>query len=140
MNLNSLRFEGFWGTSREIYDLCDENGILLMVGWSCQWEWPDYLGLEMEVPEEDENIPINEGVDKYGVKITPEKNNCYRICSGISCCGCVTTPLFCLGGGQRCHAKPHWKRNTPRQWRGMTKAVRYWSCGDFTSELSGVTG
>jgi len=38
MNLNSLRFEGFWGNSQEIYDLCDENGIMLMVGWSCQWD------------------------------------------------------------------------------------------------------
>lgn len=70
MNLNSIRFEGFWGTSPEIYDLCDENGLLLMVGWSCQWEWPDYLGYKMDESAGDETVPINEGVDKYGVKIT----------------------------------------------------------------------
>ncbi|WP_291098142.1 MULTISPECIES: glycoside hydrolase family 2 protein [unclassified Flavobacterium] len=44
MNLNTLRFEGIWGTSQEIYDLCDKYGIMAMVGWSCQWEWIEYLG------------------------------------------------------------------------------------------------
>ena len=44
MNLNALRLEGFWGTSEALYDLCDWNGILLMVGWSCHWEWGNYLG------------------------------------------------------------------------------------------------
>ena len=38
MNLNTLRFEGIWGND-ELYDLCDEQGILLMVGWTCAWEW-----------------------------------------------------------------------------------------------------
>jgi len=44
MNLNALRLEGFWGTSQELYNLCDELGLLLMVGWSCHWEWENYLG------------------------------------------------------------------------------------------------
>lgn len=44
MNLNTLRFESIWGTSHEVYDLCDQYGILAMVGWSCQWEWDEYLG------------------------------------------------------------------------------------------------
>lgn len=44
MNLNTLRFETIWGTSQEVYDLCDKYGILAMVGWSCQWEWIEYLG------------------------------------------------------------------------------------------------
>ena len=44
MNLNTLRLEGFWGTSEELYNLCDANGILLMAGWSCHWEWEHYLG------------------------------------------------------------------------------------------------
>lgn len=75
MNMNSVRFEGFWGNSQHVYDLCDENGILLMVGFSCQWEWPDYLGLESEVAEEDSNLPINEGVDLYSVKLTPDEED-----------------------------------------------------------------
>jgi exo-1,4-beta-D-glucosaminidase len=44
MNLNTVRFENIWGTSQNIYDLCDRYGIMVMVGWSCQWEWDNYLG------------------------------------------------------------------------------------------------
>jgi exo-1,4-beta-D-glucosaminidase len=44
MGLNTIRFETVWGTDRNIYDLCDQYGILAMVGWSCQWEWENYLG------------------------------------------------------------------------------------------------
>jgi len=43
-NLNSLRLEGFWGTSPALYNLCDRLGLLLLAGWSCQWEWDSYLG------------------------------------------------------------------------------------------------
>jgi len=44
MNLNTIRLEGFWGSGQTLYDLADRYGILLMAGWSCQWEWEDYLG------------------------------------------------------------------------------------------------
>ena len=44
MNLNTIRLEGIWGSSQQLYDLADENGLLIMAGWSCQWEWQDYLG------------------------------------------------------------------------------------------------
>ena len=44
MNLNTLRLEGFWGTSEQLYNLCDAQGILLMAGWSCQWEWENLVG------------------------------------------------------------------------------------------------
>ena len=59
MNLNTIRLEGIWGSSQKLYDLCDRYGILLMVGWSCQWEWEDYLGK----PQESE---------MYGAAKTPE--------------------------------------------------------------------
>ena len=59
MNLNTIRMEGIWGSSQKIFDLCDRYGILLMVGWSCQWEWEDYLGK----PQESE---------MYGAAKTPE--------------------------------------------------------------------
>ncbi len=58
MNLNTIRLEGFWGSSQRLFDLADEHGILVMVGWSCQWEWEDYL----EGP-----------VDEYGGIDTPEE-------------------------------------------------------------------
>jgi len=44
MNLNCIRLEGFWGSSQKLYDLADKYGLLVMVGWSCQWEWENYLG------------------------------------------------------------------------------------------------
>lgn len=43
MNMNSIRCEGFWGKDETLYSLCDEYGILVMVGWSCHWEWEEYL-------------------------------------------------------------------------------------------------
>jgi len=42
--LNTIRMEGFWGHDQHLYDLCDEKGILLMAGFSCQWEWTEYFG------------------------------------------------------------------------------------------------
>jgi exo-1,4-beta-D-glucosaminidase len=44
MNLNCIRLEGFWGKDQTLYELCDQYGILMMVGWSCHWEHEDYLG------------------------------------------------------------------------------------------------
>ena len=44
MNMNTIRFEGFWGMDDDIYSLCDKYGLLAMVGFSCQWEWHDYIG------------------------------------------------------------------------------------------------
>lgn len=44
MNLNTIRLEGFWGRNQKIYDMADKNGILVMIGWSCQWEWEGYCG------------------------------------------------------------------------------------------------
>jgi exo-1,4-beta-D-glucosaminidase len=40
MNLNAIRLEGFWGRDETIYNTCDELGILIMIGYSAQWEWP----------------------------------------------------------------------------------------------------
>ncbi len=44
MNMNAIRFEEVWGTSQNIYDECDRQGILALVGWSCHWEWEVYTG------------------------------------------------------------------------------------------------
>lgn len=45
MNLNAVRFENFWGTSQNLYDLCDRKGLLAIAGWSCFWEWQVYSGV-----------------------------------------------------------------------------------------------
>jgi len=47
MNLNAIRVEGIWGTD-DLYRLCDENGLLMLVGWSCQWEWKNLIGSECD--------------------------------------------------------------------------------------------
>ncbi len=44
MNLNCIRLEGFWGRDKTIYEAADENGLLIMIGWSCHWEWEPYCG------------------------------------------------------------------------------------------------
>ncbi len=59
MNLNSIRMEGFWGSDEHLYNLCDEKGILVMVGFSCQWEWKGIFGGNYE--------------DKYGCIVTPDQ-------------------------------------------------------------------
>ncbi len=43
MHLNTIRLEGFWGNSQSLYSLCDSMGILIMAGWSCQWEWENLV-------------------------------------------------------------------------------------------------
>jgi exo-1,4-beta-D-glucosaminidase len=58
MNLNTIRMEGFWGNNEHLYNLCDEKGIFIMVGWSAHWEWDNYMGAP---------------ADDFGGIITPEQ-------------------------------------------------------------------
>lgn len=58
MNLNCIRLEGIWGKDHKLYDLCDEYGLLLMVGWSCHWEHEIHMG-----------IPVNE---RFGAVYKPK--------------------------------------------------------------------
>ncbi len=142
MNLNSLRFEGFWGTSQEIYDLCDENGLMLMVGWSCQWEWPDYLGLPMEVPAEGENIPINEGVDLYGVKLSPAEETLLSDMFRDQVLWLRNHPsIFVWAVGSDAMPKPSLEKRYDKTLNAYdpTRSLLV-SAGEFKSELSGPTG
>ena len=58
MGLNCIRFENIWGKDDYVYDLSDSLGILNLVGWSCQWEWPNHCGYP--------------SVGRYGCINTPE--------------------------------------------------------------------
>ncbi|MCL4538565.1 MAG: glycoside hydrolase family 2, partial [Bacteroidetes bacterium] len=58
MHLNAIRMEGFWGENSDIFNLCDQKGILIMAGISCQWEWKGLFGTEG---------------DQYGCIRTPEE-------------------------------------------------------------------
>lgn len=61
LNFNTIRLEGFWGNSQKMYDLCDQMGILVMVGWSCHWEWENYIG--KPVDEDYGAITSDEDID-----------------------------------------------------------------------------
>lgn len=61
LNLNTVRLEGFWGSSEKLYDLADRYGILVMAGFSCQWEWKGYL--EKDVDEEFGGVMSKEDMD-----------------------------------------------------------------------------
>lgn len=61
LNLNTVRLEGFWGSSEQLYDLADRYGILVMAGFSCQWEWKGYL--EKDVDEEFGGVMSKEDMD-----------------------------------------------------------------------------
>jgi len=45
MGLNGVRFENIWGRDDTVYDLCDELGLVSIIGFSCHWEWKSYCGL-----------------------------------------------------------------------------------------------
>jgi exo-1,4-beta-D-glucosaminidase len=142
MNMNSVRFEGFWGNNHHIYNLCDQNGILIMVGWSCQWEWPDYLGLELNIAEGDENLSIAEGTEIYGVKITEDEENLLSEYFRDQVKWLRNHPsIFCWAVGSDAMPKPSLEqkyRNTIDKY-DPTRSLLV-SAGEFESEISGPSG
>ncbi len=64
MNMNTVRLEGFWGSSQNLYDLCDKLGLFILVGWSCHWEWEDYFGAPCD--ERYGGITSKENIDLIG--------------------------------------------------------------------------
>lgn len=142
MNLNSLRLEGIWGNNHHLYDLCDENGILLMVGWSCQWEWPDYLGMELKIKPGDENLPINEGVDLYAVKLTPDEETLLANYLRDQVKWLRNHPsIFTWAGGSDAMPKPSLEKRYLQilQQYDPTRPFLI-SSGEFTSTLTGKSG
>ncbi len=142
MNMNSVRFEGIWGNNQHIFDLCDENGILMMVGWSCQWEWPDYLGLEMKVDAADANIPINEGVDKYSVRLTPKEEDLLTCYLKNQVIWLRNHPsIFTWAMGSDAFPKPELEKKYDKvlQKYDPTRPLLI-SAGKFTSTVSGPSG
>ena len=142
MNMNALRFEGVWGNNHHIYDLCDRNGILLMVGWSCQWEWPDYLGLELEIAEGDENLSIAEGTEIYGVKITEDEENLLSDYFRDQVKWLRNHPsIYCWAVGSDAMPKPSLEKKYHKTIESYdpTRSLLV-SAGEFESEISGPSG
>ena len=75
LNLNTVRLEGFWGSSEKLYDLADRYGLLVMVGFSCQWEWSHYLGKQTDenyggaVTKEDMDLLV-QYLQRSGIVVT----------------------------------------------------------------------
>lgn len=142
MHMNTLRFEGVWGNNHHIYDLCDRNGILLMVGWSCQWEWPDYLGLELEIAEGDENLSIAEGTEIYGVKITEDEENLLSDYFRDQVKWLRNHPsIYCWAVGSDAMPKPSLEKKYHKTIESFdpTRSLLV-SAGEFESEISGPSG
>ena len=143
MNMNALRFEGVWGNNHHIYDLCDQNGILLMVGWSCQWEWPDYLGLELILPEDDDpSMTIAEGTELYGVKLTQEEEQLFSDYLRDQVKWLRNHPsIYCWAVGSDAMPKPSLesKYHKTLEKYDNTRSLLI-SAGGFESELTGSSG
>ena len=143
MNMNSLRFEGFWGNSHHIYDLCDQNGILLMVGWSCQWEWPDYLGLPLIVSEDyDESMTIAESTELNGVKLTAAEEDLLNDYLKHQVKWLRNHPsIYCWAVGSDAMPKPRLETMYSQTLEKFddTRSLLI-SAGEFESELSGTSG
>lgn len=141
--MNSLRFEGVWGNNHHIYDLCDQNGILLMVGWSCQWEWPDYLGLDLIIAEDDDpSMTIAEGTEIYGVKLTEQEEELFSEYLKDQVKWLRNHPsIYCWAVGSDAMPKPSLEskyHNTLEQFDDTRSLLI--SAGGFESELTGSSG
>lgn len=143
MNMNSLRFEGFWGNNQHIYDLCDQNGIMLMVGWSCQWEWPDYLGLPLIVSEDyDESMSIAESTELNGVKLTADEEDLLNDYLKHQVKWLRNHPsIYCWAVGSDAMPKPRLENlyNQTLEQYDETRSLLV-SAGEFESEISGPSG
>jgi len=142
MNMNSIRFEGIWGNNHHIFDSCDENGILMLVGWSCQWEWPDYLGLEMKVNPDEAGLSIAEGVEQNGVKLTPKEQDLlagYLKSQVIWLRNHPSILTWATGSDAFPKAELEAKYNEVLKKYDQTRPLLI-SSGKFTSKLSGPSG
>jgi len=76
MHLNAIRMEGFWGHDQHIFNLCDRYGVLVMAGFSCQWEWQNSFG----APQDQYGciktpLQINIAVNSFADQITWLRNH-----------------------------------------------------------------
>jgi exo-1,4-beta-D-glucosaminidase len=113
-----------------------------MVGWSCQWEWPDYLGLELEIADGDENLSIAEGTEIYGVKITEEEENLLSDYFRDQVKWLRNHPsIYCWAVGSDAMPKPSLERKYHKTIEAYdpTRSLLV-SAGEFESEISGPSG
>ncbi len=127
MNLNTVRLEGFWGNNQHIYSISDSLGLLIMVGWSCHWEWENYLG----VPCDETYGGIQSGSDitmmsrAWQDQIVWLRNH---------------PSIFAWFGGSDCKAKPQLEKNYFDIFAEYDSTRVYLASAKEWSSLAGPTG
>lgn len=128
MNLNTVRLEGFWGSSERLYKLADEYGILLMAGWSCHWEWKHYLGKDID--------------ERYGGAVSKDDMDLIAGYLDSQVCWLRNHPslfLWVLGSDRIPH--PELERRYVEMLSRIDPTRPYLaSCADKVSEVSGPSG
>jgi len=127
MNLNTVRLEGFWGNNQDIYTISDSLGILVMVGWSCHWEWEDYLGVPCD--ETYGGIQSSSDIDMMSQawqdQIIWLRNH---------------PSIFAWFGGSDCKAKPQLEKNYFNIFSEYDSTRVYLASAKEWSSLAGPTG
>ena len=127
MNLNTIRLEGFWGKDQTMYNLCDRMGILVMVGWSCQWEWEDYLGK-----------PTSE---EYGGILTSKEIDMMSRAWQDQIVWLRNHPsIFTWMGGSDCKPKPELEKKYFEIFSGYDSTRVYLASAKEWTSLAGPTG
>ena len=127
MNLNTIRLEGFWGKDQTLYNLCDRMGILVMVGWSCHWEWEDYLGKPTD--------------EKYGGILTsPEMDMMSRAWQDQIVWLRNHPSIFTWLGGSDCIPKPELEKKYFKIFSGYDSTRVYLASAKEWQSLAGPTG
>lgn len=128
MGLNTVRFEGFWGTSDQAYSVCDSLGLMLMVGLSCQWEWNAYLRSGFQ--NEYSSIPDTPEMQRLVTLSLRDQVLDLRLHPSIICwmVGSDRTPY------------PSWERGFYEVIRPIDDRLIQISAAGHTTKLSGASG
>jgi exo-1,4-beta-D-glucosaminidase len=116
---------------------------MVMVGWSCQWEWPDYLGLPLVVSEQyDESMSIAESTELNGVKLTADEEDLLNDYLQHQVKWLRNHPsIYCWAVGSDAMPKPRLENlytKTLDQFDNTRSLLV--SAGEFYSEISGPSG
>ena len=128
MGLNTVRLEGFWGTTGQFYDSCDSLGLMVMVGLSCHWEWDAYLRSGVEN-------------DYSSIPNTPKMRRLVSLSLRDQVMALRQHPsIICWMIGSDHTPYPEWEQEYYNLVRPIDDRVLQLSAADHTSNLSGPSG
>jgi exo-1,4-beta-D-glucosaminidase len=128
MGLNTIRMEGFWGTCDQAFSICDSLGLMIMAGWSCQWEWN--ADLHSGVQNEHSSIPD-----------TPEMKRLLTLSLRDQVLALRQHPsIICwFIGSDKC-PYTSWEQSYHEMLNGLDDRPLQISAANRTSEISGPSG